>query len=999
MNRQITNKKGTSIGADKNEYTSYVIVGASMTPFNSKLTVCVKRFDELRQFAQQQELPRVFIRESNGQTKNEYLFPSHMRLFGFIDERKLHQRKQLINEYFSAICENANVTRHPLFLSFFRLTGVYPEAEERMRLDSIEQTLVSMSKGKIYKRQEKAAMGALVRHHSNNNNNDKDNDKDTDKDEHGNTKRNNAKEKEDHQSMEHKKRNNDSGNAGRNTSRGQEQNHSRHHPHYSKEKKEEEQGMEDEKEEEEEERGGEGGGGEEEDGDSLVMTQEDMEFDIPSDIHHYNDPKHQLICTAFDMIQKQIEIEEWSFNKKSNHSNAIADASQHDTTVGIGSAPNEFPQRLGVPSSSPMSQSHRNRQHLHIRVSSIIASTFSPAELIGTAIIDEEEEDDDGNGYRGNDQFAQSQANGYPNGNKSTKLLPKGGVVLNRKRSSLSATNQLTTQFTGPRIIRSASEATSEQSLSYKIPTHVGDVWRKVIAQIDNKHKVINKFKDNIAQTMYPIIQVIMNGIIPAIKTMLREPSASSPDLKPKSHDKDISRLQLDTNFNDEKDQGMLSFNNNNNKKKYYIYNFEENKRHPVVCHTCIQNQKHYSDESHVHKDISLFDFPFINAMYQYCLTEVNLYEYFLAFERLAIEEPFGPIMGQDFTQTFGSGRDRSQSDQTRVHLKPQLSNSNSSNNNWTKLGQNDNGISNASLHHDPGNAKYKYMHLLEYNFELLSKMCSEEFEERMRYVMRVHAMIRRFICEIFYEFVRAFSKCLRLLINYRDTFEKTSLVDEDAVEMDPEYHEERLIGILRDSGYNMSWICDDLIQRSKIRFGKYSEWIYTPLMDGINTIAQLCCNALSLIIVDFSFENSRPKTIQEYRRYFIKAWKKPIDMFIFDLSEAIFEILYQSTVGLICSTCVDLLKGTLRTHVLPKVKLILRGQHKAANSDNHNKSQTSQKKQRIIPKAIKHYISLKEIVDIVTERVLYNVVSENLTYLRFECEKKFYKTFEKNIK
>ncbi|ETO26205.1 hypothetical protein RFI_10932, partial [Reticulomyxa filosa] len=386
----------------------------------------------------------------------------------------------------------------------------------------------------------------------------------------------------------------------------------------------------------------------------------------------------------------------------------------------------------------------------HIRVSSIIASTFSPAELIGTTVLDnddeeeeEEEEEEEAEaeaergtqGY-GNEQFKRSQNNI----NQATRLLPKGGVVLHRKRTSLSATNQLTTQFTGPRIIRNASEATSEQSLSYKIPTRVADVWRHVVAQLELSHKTIDEFKGTVVQVMYPIVQLVVNGVVPAVKAMLREPSTSSPDLKPKSHNKDISKLQLESSFNDEKDQESQ-------------YSTD-------------------SDESHVHKDISLFDFPFINAMYQYCLTEGNLYEYLLAFERLAVEIPFGPVMEGGLSADLLASHGRN-SDRTRMRWKPQLGNWNSYTNG---------GISNASLHFDPANAKYKYMHLLEYNFEVLSKMCSEEFAERMRYIVRVHTMIRRFICEMFYEFVRAFTKCLRLLINYRDTFEKTSLVDEDTV-------------------------------------------------------------------------------------------------------------------------------------------------------------------------------------------------------------------------
>merc|ERR1711933_218393 len=50
------------------------------------------------------------------------------------------------------------------------------------------------------------------------------------------------------------------------------------------------------------------------------------------------------------------------------------------------------------------------------------------------------------------------------------------------------------------------------------------------------------------------------------------------------------------------------------------------------------------SDGSEIRRSIGIRHFPFVSAMRQYCLTESRLYEFFLAFENLAIDQVFGDI-------------------------------------------------------------------------------------------------------------------------------------------------------------------------------------------------------------------------------------------------------------------------------------------------------------------------------------------------------------------
>ncbi len=72
----------------------------------------------------------------------------------------------------------------------------------------------------------------------------------------------------------------------------------------------------------------------------------------------------------------------------------------------------------------------------------------------------------------------------------------------------------------GPRIIRTASEATSDRSLSYKIPTMVSQVWNKISILLDKKRDKIPVLLQAVNKDLYPIIQEAMNDVAPIIKLL-----------------------------------------------------------------------------------------------------------------------------------------------------------------------------------------------------------------------------------------------------------------------------------------------------------------------------------------------------------------------------------------------------------------------------------------------------------------------------------------------
>ena len=66
----------------------------------------------------------------------------------------------------------------------------------------------------------------------------------------------------------------------------------------------------------------------------------------------------------------------------------------------------------------------------------------------------------------------------------------------------------------GPRIIRTASEATSDRSLSYKIPTMVAEVWQKITNLLNEKQTQIPILLNAVNKDLYPIVQVICCSFI-----------------------------------------------------------------------------------------------------------------------------------------------------------------------------------------------------------------------------------------------------------------------------------------------------------------------------------------------------------------------------------------------------------------------------------------------------------------------------------------------------
>ena len=50
----------------------------------------------------------------------------------------------------------------------------------------------------------------------------------------------------------------------------------------------------------------------------------------------------------------------------------------------------------------------------------------------------------------------------------------------------------------------------------------------------------------------------------------------------------------------------------------------------------------------------------------------------------------------------------------------------------------------------------------------------------------------------------------------------------------------------------------------------------------------------------------------------------------------------------------------------------------------------------KFIPKYLSKNISVKDILDLVIERTLTNIVDETLIFIKLDCEKSFFKKFEK---
>jgi len=285
----------------------------------------------------------------------------------------------------------------------------------------------------------------------------------------------------------------------------------------------------------------------------------------------------------------------------------------------------------------------------------------------------------------------------------------------------------------------------------------------------------------------------------------------------------------------------------------------------------------------------------------------------------------------------------------------------------------------------------YEYIALLKYNYNVLKNTSSQDFTDRIQHIERIHDQINLISCEIIYATLKCMMKCLGDIILYKDQLEEKyascgHTFDQDVISS----HEDSLLNILRDSGYNISFIVDDLKQKIKSEFKDYSSVIFNPLLEGISTIGEISLNCICLMISQFVFDDGEfPKNIQKFRESFISIWFDPIDFYLQDFTECVFFILYQSSIGLVHSASQDLLERNIfnssshSSHSSSTWYQILRGQN-------------IEQIKKFIPKELAKSISVKDILDLVIERTLTNIVDETLIYIKLECEKNFFLKFQK---
>ena len=881
----------TEIGRDRNEYTAYVIVGSCMTPYGSKLTVCVKRFVELRAFAQELEnyLEKrnqirnrdrsgtvIIHNDGNSSSKNNNInssnnvkkasFPFHYRLFGLINEQKLKERKDWLNNYFKTICDNAIVVGSHLFLTFFHFTTKKHDYEISKEV-CIEETLQAMKE---------------------------------------------ASQNDDRENME-----------------------------------------------------------------AQLISME-----TPIDLHHYNDGQYKLIASVFDTIYREMAIEENQEQTRSSRRGAIGvqsgsanvspakKGSIDINTQGGGSHGNNINNSNNTMTRSRATSSGHARTPSimrpylhHVRSGSIIASTFSPAVSLvdfkeNLSYISEEASMDHRGRGRGK---GKGKGGGKGKGKRNTTGTGDGANYMyggagrawggggrGRGRADTdtqwSDSNQehfkdysnrgrskVLTEDRGPRIIRLAAEATSEESLSYKIPTKIHDMWEESNEIINKKmDKKLNRLIDSCKNELYPLIQECIHDVIPIAKDLIESSKAK----------KDSS----------EKERSGGSGRNKNNDN---------------------DSQSSDSDVDGSTMTIGLNNFAMIKAMKQYCLIEERLFEYLIAFCNLSIEKPYLSRKGT-FIDMLNYKYD------LLLSSKSNLSNYN--------VGSRKSG--NSSENDDrplsPDN----------YGMSPHSNVMNEEFMDRIRQIERIHKMISSNLIDIVYHlFKTLIEQCFSLIVAYKDEleemFEKDNLPNSNRIMSEMhEMHEDRLLSILRNCGYNLSLVCDELKQKILQRFHDYSSKIFFPILDGIVTLCKLSANCLSLIISNFSFDENLHSisSVKEFRQHFVECWEQSVDYYLSDVTECVMNTLYRSCVGLVCSASQDLLKESILTM--------------SSSAHSHSSSQWFQilkvKKYRMdkieaIFSRITKYITIKDVLNIAISRTLINVVEERLIFLRLDAQKRFF--------
>lgn len=261
------------------------------------------------------------------------------------------------------------------------------------------------------------------------------------------------------------------------------------------------------------------------------------------------------------------------------------------------------------------------------------------------------------------------------------------------------------------------------------------------------------------------------------------------------------------------------------------------------------------------------------------------------------------------------------------------------------------------------------------------------EFVDRIEHIERIHNQITLILCEVVYATLKCTMKCVGELVLYKDQLEETWLTCGNSFDQDViSGHEDALLNMLRDSGYNLSFIVDDLQQKIKSEFKEYSSVIYKPLLEGISTAAELSLNCICLVISQFVFDDGQfPQSLKSLRESFVNAWMEPLDHYIADFAECIFHTLYQSIHGLVQTASYDLMEQSIGT-----------SSHSSSLWFQIVTGQKHRNVEKYLPEELRKSVSVKDILDLVLDRTLSNVVDENMSFVKLECEKSFFNKFAK---
>ena len=264
------------------------------------------------------------------------------------------------------------------------------------------------------------------------------------------------------------------------------------------------------------------------------------------------------------------------------------------------------------------------------------------------------------------------------------------------------------------------------RSLSYKIPTLVSEAWARITEIVNRKQRAIPLLLQSIDKELRPLIEEVIHDVTPIIKLLYNAVGYGS-----------LSGMGREDIHED-----------------VHPHSAGHKARASVFGHGYDGDDDSWSESEgdEMHKKVGIRHFPLIRGMKEFCLTESRLYEYFLAFENLAIDQVFGD-----------------------VHV---VTGSSQSSLGTTPRGSAPHGPS-GGRHRDSFDfsrgrlPQYEYVELLRYEYGTLQRSSSSEFAERIEHIERIHHQITLILCEIVYATLKCTMKCVGELVLYKDQLEE----------------------------------------------------------------------------------------------------------------------------------------------------------------------------------------------------------------------------------